>query len=75
MHHGAYCVGCCLALMLVLIALCEIQLVAMLTVAALVILEKFWSGGVMLSRAAGLGAVAMAVLVLRFPQLAGFSPM
>jgi predicted metal-binding membrane protein len=75
LHHAAYCVGCCWMLMLLLIALGAMNLVAMLAVAALVILEKYWSGGVMLSRAAGLAAVVLAVLVIRFPQLAGFSPM
>lgn len=75
LHHGAYCVGCCWMLMLLLIALGAMNLLAMLAVVGLVVLEKYWSGGVALSRAAGAAAVVLAVLVLRFPPLAGFMPM
>jgi len=44
-HHGAYCLGCCWALMVVLLALGAMSVVPMLILASVVLTEKLWSGG------------------------------
>jgi predicted metal-binding membrane protein len=49
-HHGAYCLGCCWGLMVVLLALGAMSVVPMLILAAVVITEKLWSRGEAFSR-------------------------
>src|SRR6516225_8835249 len=44
-HHGGYCLGCCWALMLILIAVGVMNVAAMIGLAALVLIEKTWSRG------------------------------
>jgi predicted metal-binding membrane protein len=74
-HHAAYCVGCCLGLMLVLVGLGAMNLTAMLVLVGVILLEKYWTRGVALSRLTALAAFGLAILVLRFPELTGFSSM
>jgi predicted metal-binding membrane protein len=69
-HHAAYCVGCCWALMVLLIAVGAMNLPAMLVVTALVLLEKYLPRGLAVAPATAALAFVAAVLVLRFPQLA-----
>jgi predicted metal-binding membrane protein len=69
--YGAFCVGCCWALMGLLIAFGVMNLVVMLIVAATVLGERVWSHGVGLSLAFGIAAFALAVLVVVRPSLAG----
>ncbi|AQS68502.1 DUF2182 domain-containing protein [Streptomyces pactum] len=52
-HHGLYCVGCCWGLMVVLIPLGVMNVAAMAGLAAVILLEKLWRGGVWLSWAVG----------------------
>jgi predicted metal-binding membrane protein len=75
LHHAAYCVGCCFGLMLVLIGLGAMNLVAMLVLVGVILLEKYWTRGVALSRLTALAAFGLAMLVLHFPQLTGLSAM
>ena len=42
-HHGGYCLGCCWALMVILIAVGVMNVAAMVGLAALVLIEKTWS--------------------------------
>lgn len=70
LHHGAYCLGCCWSLMLLLIALGAMNLPAMLVLACVILLEKWWSHGLAVSRGVGVGALAMALAVLVYPRLA-----
>ena len=44
-HHGAYCLGCCWGLMVILIAVGVMNVVAMIGLAALVLAEKAWRWG------------------------------
>ena len=75
-HHGAYCLGCCWALMVVLLALGAMSVVPMLILAAVVVTEKLWSKGEGFSRVVGIASLALAVATIWFPVLAaGFSPM
>ena len=74
-HHAAYCVGCCVGLMLILIGVGAMNLTVMLVLAGVILLEKYWTRGVALSRITALAAFGLAVFVLVFPQLTGFSAM
>jgi hypothetical protein len=47
----------------------------MLVLVVVILLEKYWTRGVTLSRLIALAAFGLAVLVLHFPQLTGFSAM
>ncbi|MFE1949451.1 MULTISPECIES: DUF2182 domain-containing protein [Streptomyces] len=62
LHHGAYCLGCCWALMVVLIPLGVMNIAAMAAVAALIFLEKLWSRGPQLARVSGVAFLVLAVL-------------
>jgi predicted metal-binding membrane protein len=65
-HHGAYCVGCCWALMAVQVALGVMNLPVMLAVAVLIFLEKITRFGEFIARAAGaVFILAGALLLLR----------
>jgi predicted metal-binding membrane protein len=69
-HHGGYCLGCCWALMLILIAVGVMNVAAMIGLAALVLTEKAWSRGPMVARLAGVAALALAVATIWLPWLA-----
>jgi len=69
-HHGAYCLGCCWSLMLLMIAFGVMNTGAMLLLAAVVTLEKVWTHGVLLSRLVGVVCCALVVAVLWLPGLA-----
>lgn len=62
--HGAYCLGCCWALMAVLLALGVMNLGWMAAVSALVLVEKLLPHGVRFARVAGVGLAADGVLVV-----------
>jgi len=62
-HHGAYCVGCCWGLMLVLLALGVMDVGWMVAVAAVVFVEKLLPGGPCLGRALGALLLAAGVAV------------
>jgi predicted metal-binding membrane protein len=63
-HHGAYCVGCCWALMVLLIPVGVMNIAAMAAIAVLVFLEKLWRHGQALARVAGVAFLVLAVLAL-----------
>lgn len=69
-HHGAYCLGCCWSLFALLVAFGVMNVAAMITLAAVVIVEKLWSRGEGFSRAVGVVAVVLAVAVIWVPELA-----
>jgi predicted metal-binding membrane protein len=74
-HHGAYCVGCCWGLMIVLVAVGAMNVVAMLALTVVIFIEKVWRHGQAFSRAIGVLLLGVAVLSLLFPQLlAGLGP-
>ena len=54
-HHGAYCLGCCWALMGLLFVLGVMNLLWIAALAALVLVEKLLPAGQWVGRAAGLG--------------------
>jgi predicted metal-binding membrane protein len=65
LHHGAYCVGCCWALMAVQVTLGLMNLTLMLALAALIFLEKITRFGPPIARLAGT-AFLLAGLALLF---------
>ncbi|MGH9114466.1 MAG: DUF2182 domain-containing protein [Acidimicrobiales bacterium] len=74
-HHGAYCLACCWALMALLVAVGVMNLLAMVGIGALVVAEKLWARGPAAGRLAGLALIALAVTVIWVPSLApGLDP-
>ena len=69
-HHGGYCLGCCWALMVILVAVGVMNVAAMVGLAALVLIEKTWRWGSAAGRLAGVAALALAVAIIWFPWLA-----
>ena len=57
LRHGAYCLGCCWALMLVLFAVGVMNLAWVVTLAAVVLIEKLGIGGAWPARIAGAGLI------------------
>jgi len=69
-HHGAYCLGCCWALMLVLIAVGVMNIVAMVALAVVILVEKVSPRGELIARLAGVAALGLAVATIWLPWLA-----
>ncbi|MFF8015940.1 DUF2182 domain-containing protein [Streptomyces sp. NPDC007929] len=61
-HHGAYCVGCCAGLMVVLVPLGVMNVAAMAGLALVIFAEKLWSRGYILSGVVGVAFLVLAVL-------------
>lgn len=70
--HGAWCLGCCWALMSVLVVVGLMNLVWMAGLALVFLLEKNWRRGVAVSRIAGTGVALLGVAVLIRPQVLGW---
>src|SRR5262249_6224294 len=66
-EHGAYCVGCCWGLMVILFALGVMSLLWMAVVAAVVFAEKLLPVGERLSRVLALAFVALGIWVAVAP--------
>ncbi len=69
-HHGGYCLGCCWALMVILVAVGVMNVAAMVGLAALVLIEKVWARGPAAGRLAGAALLALAVATIWLPWLA-----
>jgi predicted metal-binding membrane protein len=63
-EHGAFCVGCCWALMLLLFAVGVMNLLWVAGIAALVLIEKLLPGSRIIGRAAGVALAAAGVAIL-----------
>ena len=68
-RHGAYCLGCCWALMVILIAVGVMNVAAMAGLAVVVLIEKTWRWGPVAGRVAGVAALGLAVAVIWLPWL------
>src|SRR5579872_273632 len=68
-RHGAYCVGCCWGLMVVLFAVGLMNLGWMVLLAAVIFAEKIFRHGPLIGRAAGLGLVLFGLATLITPWL------
>jgi predicted metal-binding membrane protein len=69
-HHGAYCLGCCWGLMVILIAAGVMNIAAMIGLAAVVLVEKTWRWGAAAGRVAGVAALGFAIAIIWLPWLA-----
>jgi predicted metal-binding membrane protein len=70
LEHAGYCVGCCWALMIVLVAAGAMGLQWVLLIAVAVFAEKLIPGGQWTARAVGVALVLLAVLLAVRPDLA-----
>lgn len=66
-EHGAWCAGCCWALMLVLFAVGVMSLFWMATVAAIVLVEKALPVGPRVTRSLGLALVGLGIWIAAAP--------
>jgi predicted metal-binding membrane protein len=64
MSHGAYCVGCCAMLMLLLFAVGVMSLVWVAVIAAFVLVEKLLPAARITARACGAALIALAAATL-----------
>jgi predicted metal-binding membrane protein len=75
LYHGAFCLACCWGLMALLVAFGLMNLVAMVVLGAIVVVEKTGPWGQGFSRALGVVALVLAVVVIFQPHLApGLQP-
>jgi predicted metal-binding membrane protein len=68
-HHGAYCVGCCWAFMLVLVAVGVMNIAAMAVLAAIIFLEKLSRHGPIVAKVVAVGFIAVAAVAPFHPWL------
>jgi predicted metal-binding membrane protein len=71
LHHGAWCVACCWALMLLFVTFGVMSVVAMVVLAAVILAEKLLAPGRWFSSAIGVAALALGVAIWIHPSLAG----
>lgn len=57
LHHGAFCAACCWALMTIQLLLGVMNLLVMITIAAIIAIEKLWRRGPLLARLAGVTSI------------------
>jgi predicted metal-binding membrane protein len=67
MQHGAYCLGCCWALMLLLFVGGVMNLVWVAALAAVVLLQKVLPGGMRLARFAGVALITAGLAIAAGP--------
>lgn len=73
--HGWFCLGCCWALMVLMIAFGVMNVGAMVGLAAVIAVEKVWRHGERFARVFGIGCLVFAVVVIFEPGLApGLDP-
>jgi predicted metal-binding membrane protein len=69
--HGVYCLGCCWALMAVLVVLGGMQLAWAIALAVVITVEKLAPRAVVLVRASAAAAVALGAAILAMPTIVG----
>ena len=67
--HGTYCLGCCWALMAVLVVVGLMNLVWMAGIALVFLAEKNWKHGVVLTKVVGSALVALGIAVIIAPDI------
>jgi hypothetical protein len=63
LYHGIYCLGCCWAYFLLMVALGWMNLLWMGLFAAIIFGEKIWSKGIWVARGVGLGLIIVGIFV------------
>lgn len=69
LNHGAYCFGCCWALMAVLVVVGLMNLIWMAGIAIVFLLEKNWKHGVALTKIVGAGLLGLGLAVIVSPGI------
>jgi predicted metal-binding membrane protein len=64
LYHGMYCLGCCWAYFLLMVALGWMNLLWMGLFAGIIFGEKIWSKGIWIARAAGVGLIIVGMLFI-----------
>jgi len=73
--HGWFCLGCCWALMVLMIAFGVMNVAAMVGLAVVIAVEKGWRHGEWFARAVGVAALVYALALVFMPELApGLDP-
>jgi predicted metal-binding membrane protein len=67
--HGATCLGCCWAVMAVLLVVGLMNLFWMMALFALFFVEKHWRHGIVLAKAAGVTLMALGAAVIVWPTM------
>jgi predicted metal-binding membrane protein len=67
--HGLYCLGCCWALMAVLLVVGLMNLMWMAGIFALVFAERSWKHGLVLAKVFGVGLMVLGGLIIARPAL------
>lgn len=67
--HGLFCLGCCWALMAVMVVVGLMNLLWMTGIFVLFFLEKNWKRGIVLAKIAGSALMAVGVTVIAWPAL------
>ena len=70
LHHGGFCLGCCWGLMALFIAFGVMNIWVMLALTAVVVSEKVLRRGEQIGRLAGVGFLAIALLIIASPTVA-----
>jgi len=68
-YHGAYCAGCCVGLMVIMVAVGVMNILWMVALAAVIFVEKAWRHGEKFAVAVGVLLVVMAALIPWHPGL------
>ena len=68
--HGRHCLGCCRAVMALMLTFGLMNVTAMVVLTAVCAVEKVWSGGKQFARAVGVAALALGVLIALDPAFA-----
>jgi len=69
LYHGAWCTGCCVGLMLVMIITGVMNVTWMITLALIIFIEKVWRYGREFSALVGILLIALGLLLPWFPGL------
>ncbi len=73
--HGWFCLGCCWALMILMVAFGVMNVLAMVGLALIIAVEKVWRHGERFARAVGVAAIGYALALVFVPELApGLDP-
>ena len=73
--HGWFCLGCCWALMVLMIAFGVMNITAMIVLAVIIAVEKVWRHGEHFARTVGVASIVYALALAFVPELApGLDP-
>lgn len=69
LYHGAFCVGCCWALMIVMVMVGVMNLAWMVALALVILIEKVWRHGKAFGYGVGIALIVFALFIPGRPEL------